>query len=1571
MAARPGDGAVLLLFPEILRQKKGPDVEELLLDTCYDIIKTKTFAFTEDEANEAFPEVPEGWTRDEFIEELTRGLSTVILLQHPLGKTRKRLAESLAAAAAAPSATAPASAAEAIVEAPAEVEAEAGDESAPETSEEATNETTDSGEGDASAEAPEEEDETGLAEAFRKAFCIATSNRQQYYLSDSAWTFERDILFFYPSVKSSEVERSVLLLKPDVTAAAAAAEARGESCPERGVEILLLEEGLTILASVEFQLHKQDVEKLFPSRVGKPDYPEMEAFLCEASGCKAIAVEGYDALRRLRQLCGPPDPARAAVLRPYSLRALCGTSLLRNGFHAPKTRGEATRFLELLFGSPPHPQPLIRVQRTFGIFLMKDLVMLQLQQHQRRQRLQQRPPQLQQRRLHQQPEQKQDEIRKLLKQKGFYILWEKEVHLDKETVGLVCQEWQDRPDYQSITTSLEGQEAWALLLARAGAPRAFADLLGPHCPVPFGAAAAATAATAAASAAAAAAAAKTLSCRRNGNVNSEDIVAARLRAEKAAATAAVAAAVVGMPRPGSLCGMAGRCVGFAAAGEQEAAALATACSARQLPLLLPPAAADAAASYLLEAGDTAQGPLALEGWRDCRKGPQTLESLLLKCLKALCKENPRPEGLEAVAWIGRWLAAEVERDKQSKQAVAASAQLASRVRPGEEGKAAAALEQQQQQQKKTQEQQQTHPRRRKLRLESSSKRARAVLFVGDQQQLEQQQQEQLQQQPETAAIPILSAAEVLREAASSPEPAKALRSRMSKVPQSEGRSNGCSNSSSAILVSIEQELGSSDWQTLAAALPEVQPLTVIPQGVSVNGSAAAAALASAKATGRLINPSSSSAAYSAITAALRPSVVFVFADPGLPLEPLLQRLCRCFGLAHIDMDKLSAAAAAAAPTMGGNAAAAKKKKNSHAPIPASGLCSSGYLGFMVSNFPRSTLQIEFVEEMSRGILHTADLSALKCEGLAAPPKLMQQLLQQAAAKKLQARVLLLHGPPQATATAAAAAKDVLPATVVADAEALLSLEQQQCRLEEQQEGGTCRYCGDADASCECLSDAGLLLSRALNKLAWLRGAPLLALQLPPSLLGAAAAQRLGENCNVCSLLHLLPVTAADHVPEEEDGLAVVDAEPPSAALLHFAAEGKAKRVVLVGDDDLVRLREVLSSILRCEVTALVAPKGLASVALGKAVARSLGLRLIPDFEQYVKELRQRQREQGSAATEAGAKAGAAGKLAKVIHQAKGKLRAPAVVAEALRALRTPQGDSVGNGVLLLDMLDSVELAEELESRQLNLTRVIILEAPEETLAISEGESGEIDTEEANEEEGESRLVREKKMRDQIANIYKDRCVRIHLSAAAAAAARAPTPTPTIDTEDEGPSPAEIAAAEAKAAAAAAKEIASALMKPAAFVVVDGFLQPEAAAALRQGLALGLTNKLFVVERKYLGAFAAASSLRCFVPRSPHGARWFPCSGMLIVRQSTGHTCPAAITATEVSAAARIWKIKTAEIQIEEGCTATELSPKIELLLQELQQPRELSPLEELQLNPPAPEPPEKEGSESEEEEEEA
>ena len=103
--------------------------------------------------------------------------------------------------------------------------------------------------------------------------------------------------------------------------------------------------------------------------------------------------------------------------------------------------------------------------------------------------------------------------------------------------------------------------------------------------------------------------------------------------------------------------------------------------------------------------------------------------------------------------------------------------------------------------------------------------------------------------------------------------------------------------------------------------------------------------------------------------------------------------------------------------------------------------------------------------------------------------------------------------------------------------------------------------------------------------------------------------------------------------------------------------------------------------------------------------------------------------------------------------------------------------------------------------------------------------------------------------EQISQVYGDRCVRIHLSAAAAAAAMAPPLEGSSDGDDDGAGPA--AAAAAKAAAAATKEILTALYRPSAVVLVDGLLQPAEAKAVREGLALGFRSQLHLLDSRDL------------------------------------------------------------------------------------------------------------------------
>lgn len=106
--------------------------------------------------------------------------------------------------------------------------------------------------------------------------------------------------------------------------------------------------------------------------------------------------------------------------------------------------------------------------------------------------------------------------------------------------------------------------------------------------------------------------------------------------------------------------------------------------------------------------------------------------------------------------------------------------------------------------------------------------------------------------------------------------------------------------------------------------------------------------------------------------------------------------------------------------------------------------------------------------------------------------------------------------------------------------------------------------------------------------------------------------------------------------------------------------------------------------------------------------------------------------------------------------------------------------------------------------------------------------------------------------DRIAQVYKGRCIRIQLSAAAAAAALAPPPEGSSNGEEEDPNSAAAAAAARAAAAPAAREIVAALAKPKALVLVDGLLQPRERRAVREGLALGLSSKLHVLDSQILG-----------------------------------------------------------------------------------------------------------------------
>jgi len=66
--------------------------------------------------------------------------------------------------------------------------------------------------------------------------------------------------------------------------------------------------------------------------------------------CLALQLGGEgDPVERLRELCGPPDPAVAKLIRPKSLRARFGESTVKNGVHCTDLPEDASLEINYFF----------------------------------------------------------------------------------------------------------------------------------------------------------------------------------------------------------------------------------------------------------------------------------------------------------------------------------------------------------------------------------------------------------------------------------------------------------------------------------------------------------------------------------------------------------------------------------------------------------------------------------------------------------------------------------------------------------------------------------------------------------------------------------------------------------------------------------------------------------------------------------------------------------------------------------------------------------------------------------------------------------------------------------------------------------------------------------------------------------------------------------------------------------------------------------------------------------------------------------------------------------------------
>ncbi|MDP2480902.1 MAG: nucleoside-diphosphate kinase [Candidatus Palauibacterales bacterium] len=132
------------------------------------------------------------------------------------------------------------------------------------------------------------------------------------------------------------VDRTLAIIKPDAFGSRHAGDILAH----------LEGEGFRVVAARVLRLTAPQARTFYAVHRGKPFYESLVAFMTSGP-CMPLALEGDDAVPRLREVIGATDPSKAAE---GSVRALYAESVERNAIHASDSEENAR--LELGFFFP-------------------------------------------------------------------------------------------------------------------------------------------------------------------------------------------------------------------------------------------------------------------------------------------------------------------------------------------------------------------------------------------------------------------------------------------------------------------------------------------------------------------------------------------------------------------------------------------------------------------------------------------------------------------------------------------------------------------------------------------------------------------------------------------------------------------------------------------------------------------------------------------------------------------------------------------------------------------------------------------------------------------------------------------------------------------------------------------------------------------------------------------------------------------------------------------------------------------------------------------------------------------
>ncbi|KNG75116.1 nucleoside diphosphate kinase [Plasmodium falciparum IGH-CR14] len=171
--------------------------------------------------------------------------------------------------------------------------------------------------------------------------CNLKCKNVPFYFSKNEWYFIRDIDFFFPSYDNICLERTFIILKPDVV----------EMNKMNAIVNDILNFDLLIVAIKRGVLSVERAKKLYSDLVDKPYYNDLIDFMTSSKGIVCLLIEGPNCIRRAHILCGPSFSLVDFEHMPnYCLKKKYGTNQMKNAVHISKD-DNVEKEIDLFFGN--------------------------------------------------------------------------------------------------------------------------------------------------------------------------------------------------------------------------------------------------------------------------------------------------------------------------------------------------------------------------------------------------------------------------------------------------------------------------------------------------------------------------------------------------------------------------------------------------------------------------------------------------------------------------------------------------------------------------------------------------------------------------------------------------------------------------------------------------------------------------------------------------------------------------------------------------------------------------------------------------------------------------------------------------------------------------------------------------------------------------------------------------------------------------------------------------------------------------------------------------------------------